>query len=191
MLSIADSLRVNGDSVVEKCWLSLQAINLSYQATCSGLRYGLFHYCCARSLAMARTTLVANSTMRNVDYVVFGGNAGAIARDDHSAWYSELFGVSVSAGIINASDLAGYRNMPVYVRGSKHTPPRFEAISELMAAFFELLENEPDPAVRVVLGHFVFVYIHPYVDGNGRIGRFLLIVAGGEVEAIYSKGVKR
>jgi len=30
------------------------------------------------------------------------------------------------------------------------------------------------PAVRVVLGHFVFVYIHPYMDGNGRVGRFLM-----------------
>jgi Fic family protein len=28
--------------------------------------------------------------------------------------------------------------------------------------------------IRVVLGHFMFVYIHPYVDGNGRIGRFLM-----------------
>jgi hypothetical protein len=30
------------------------------------------------------------------------------------------------------------------------------------------------PAVRVVLGHFIFVYIHPYFDGNGRMGRFLM-----------------
>ena len=30
--------------------------------------------------------------------------------------------------------------------------------------------------MRVVLGHFVFVYIHPYMDGNGRIGRFLMNV---------------
>ena len=30
--------------------------------------------------------------------------------------------------------------------------------------------------VRVVLGHFVFVYIHPYMDGNGRMGRFVMNV---------------
>jgi Fic family protein len=33
-----------------------------------------------------------------------------------------------------------------------------------------------------VLGHFVFVYIHPYMDGNGRMGRFLMnvmLAAGG------------
>ena len=35
--------------------------------------------------------------------------------------------------------------------------------------------------MRVVLGHFMFVYIHPYMDGNGRIGRFLmnLMLASG------------
>ena len=27
-----------------------------------------------------------------------------------------------------------------------------------------------------MLGHFIFVYIHPYMDGNGRIGRFLMNV---------------
>ena len=37
-----------------------------------------------------------------------------------------------------------------------------------------LLREEPEPAVRVVLGHFAFVYVHPYVDGNGRIGRLLM-----------------
>ncbi len=51
-----------------------------------------------------------------------------------------------------------------------------------MPAFFDLLREEPEPTVRVVLGHFVFVYIHPYMDGNGRIGRFLMnvmLAAGG------------
>ena len=51
-----------------------------------------------------------------------------------------------------------------------------------MPAFFELVREEPEPAVRIVLGHFAFVFIHPYMDGNGRIGRFLMnvmLAAGG------------
>ena len=28
--------------------------------------------------------------------------------------------------------------------------------------------------MRAVLGHYIFVFIHPYMDGNGRIGRFLM-----------------
>ena len=45
-----------------------------------------------------------------------------------------------------------------------------------------MLAEETEPSVRVVLGHFIFVYIHPYMDGNGRIGRFLMnvmLAAGG------------
>ena len=50
-----------------------------------------------------------------------------------------------------------------------------------MPVLFDLLREEADQAVRVVLGHFVFVYIHPYMDGNGRMGRFLMnaMLAGG------------
>jgi Fic family protein len=51
-----------------------------------------------------------------------------------------------------------------------------------MPAFFELLRTEPHAAARAVLGHFVFVYIHPYMDGNGRVGRFLMntmLASGG------------
>jgi len=51
-----------------------------------------------------------------------------------------------------------------------------------MPVFFELLEQEPEPAVRIVLGHFIFVFIHPYMDGNGRMGRFLMnamLASGG------------
>jgi Fic family protein len=28
--------------------------------------------------------------------------------------------------------------------------------------------------VRAILGHFFFVYIHPYMDGNGRTARFVM-----------------
>jgi hypothetical protein len=102
--------------------------------------------------------------------------AGIVVKQDHSIWYRELFAPSVSAGVISASDLAGYRNQPVYIRKSMHVPPRFEAVRDLMPAFFTLLKDEKEPAVRAVLGHFLFVYIHPYVDGNGRMARFLMNV---------------
>ena len=55
-----------------------------------------------------------------------------------------------------------------------HVPLNRDAVRDAMPAFFDLLREEPHPAVRVVLGHFIFVYIHPYMDGNGRVGRFLM-----------------
>lgn len=113
---------------------------------------------------------------QSVDRVLDGENAGALAHGDHGAWYRELFGPSITAGLLRPSDLAGYRNGPIYIRRSMHVPPNRDAVRELMPAFFDLLKNEPEPAVRVVLGHFIFVYIHPYYDGNGRMGRFLMNV---------------
>jgi Fic/DOC family len=103
-------------------------------------------------------------------------SAGQVVNDDHALWYRELFAPSVSAGLTAASGLAGYRNQPVYIRKSMHAPPRYEAVRDLMPAFFSLLQEEEEPAVRAVLGHFFFVYIHPYIDENGRTGRFLMNV---------------
>jgi hypothetical protein len=105
-----------------------------------------------------------------------GENAGRVAHADHGDWYRRLFSPSVSAGVIAATDLAGYRNGPVYIRRSMHVPPPREAVRDCMPGLFDLLEHEPEAAVRVVLGHFVFVYIHPYMDDNGRMGRFLMNV---------------
>jgi hypothetical protein len=119
---------------------------------------------------------------RSVRKVLEGENPGAVCYDDHGDWYREMFGPSVTAGLLRTADLAGYRNDQVFIRRSMHIPPRYEAVRDCMPAFFDLLREEPEPSVRVVLGHFMFVYIHPYMDGNGRIGRFLMnvmLAAGG------------
>ena len=110
----------------------------------------------------------------SVRRAVAGEPPGAVAEADHRTWYRELFAPSVAAGLIRAADLAGYRNAPVYIQRSMHVPPSPAAVRDAMPALFDLLRDESDPAVRVVLGHFLFVYVHPYPDGNGRLGRFLM-----------------
>jgi len=119
---------------------------------------------------------------KSIGRVLKGQNPGTVAEEDHREWYREMFAPRVTAGIMKPSDLAGYRNGPVYIRQSMHVPPNREAVRDVMPALFELLTEENNPAVRVVLGHFIFVYIHPYIDGNGRMGRFLMnlmMAAGG------------
>jgi fido (protein-threonine AMPylation protein) len=114
--------------------------------------------------------------------IIDGAPAGKLTRDAHREWYRELFAPSVSAGILKASALAGYRNHPVYLKGSSHVPPRVEAVLDGMDALFDLLEAEADPAVRAVLGHWLLGYVHPYPDGNGRVARFLMnamLASGG------------
>jgi hypothetical protein len=117
-----------------------------------------------------------------VSRILLGANAGEATHVDHATWYREMFGPSVAAGILKPADLAGYRSGPVFIRQSMHVPPRSEAVRELMPTFFDLLREEREASVRVVLGHFFFVNIHPYLDGNGRMGRFLMnamLASGG------------
>ena len=130
----------------------------------------------------ARGYYLAFQEVKNsIKSVLSGENSGVVADSDQGTWYRELFAPSVIAGILKASDLAGYRNGPVFIKDSLHTPPNHEAVRELMPAFFDLLKEESEVSVRVILGHFIFVYIHPYIDGNGRIARFLmnLMLASG------------
>jgi Fic family protein len=112
----------------------------------------------------------------SVKKVLAGENPGARARAEHKEWYGELFQPCVTAGMLRASDLAGYRNNAVYLRTSRYAPPRWEAVRDAMPAFFDLLEKEIEPSVRAVLGHWLFGNIHPYPDGNGRMARFLMNV---------------
>lgn len=119
---------------------------------------------------------------KSVERVLKGENGGKVVDDDHATWYRQMFGPSVEAGLVRPENLAGYRNGQVYIRGSQHRPLNVQAVRDAMPVFFELLTQEEDPAVRIVLGHFIFVYIHPYMDGNGRMSRFLMNVmmaAGG------------
>ena len=113
---------------------------------------------------------------------ITGDDPAVLVRAAHQDWYRELFQPSVAAGLIPASALAGYRNGPVYLRGSRHVPPRWEAVRDAMPTLFNLIEGEGEPSVKAVLGHWLFGYIHPYADGNGRMARFVmnvLLASGG------------
>jgi hypothetical protein len=116
------------------------------------------------------------AVQQSIRNVLAGENPGHVADRDHGTWYRELFAPSVAVGLLKPADLAGYRNAQVYIRKSMHVPLNSEAVRDALPALFDLLRQEESAAVRVVLGHFLFVYIHPYMDGNGRIGRFLMNV---------------
>ena len=126
--------------------------------------------------------LAFNEVKSSVEKILNKENAGEVVADDHGDWYRALFGPSVEVRILKASDLAGYRSDQVYIRNSMHVPPKREAVLDCMPFLFEQLRDEEHAGVRSVLGHWVFVYIHPYMDGNGRMGRFLMnamLASGG------------
>lgn len=136
-----------------------------------------------RDALAARGYYDASQRVRSsVAEVLDGASAAAVAQRDHGAWYRALFSPSVAAGLLPSHALAGYRSAPVYLRGSRHVPPSAETARACMPAFFELLDAEEAASVRAVLGHFLFGYIHPYPDGNGRMARFLMnlmLTSGG------------
>ncbi|GMV05844.1 MAG: hypothetical protein AMXMBFR53_21210 [Gemmatimonadota bacterium] len=116
------------------------------------------------------------------DYLTDPASAAAVTREQHRAWYRDLFQPAVTAGILGPAQLAGYRTNPVYIQDSRHVPPRPESVREAMPALFDQLDEEAHPAVRAVLGHWLFGYIRPFPDENGRVARFLMnamLASGG------------
>jgi hypothetical protein len=70
-----------------------------------------------------------------------------------------------------------FRQRAVYIRGAPVTPPPPEAVPDMVATWLEWLDGEGlqyEPIVRAALAHHAFEAIHPFVDGNGRVGRLLL-----------------
>jgi len=134
-------------------------------------------------LAAKGYSLAHASVLQSIGKIFAGNPPGKVVSSDLSYWYAELHRPFVQVGRLTAADLAGYREKPVFLRGSRYVPPSpGRAVIDGMEAFFEALQEEPEPSVRALLGHFLFVYIHPFADGNGRTGRFLMnamLASGG------------
>ncbi len=108
-----------------------------------------------------RAFQVVNS---NVAGIARGANPGALVRASHRDWCRELFAPRAVAGLINLTDLANYRNNAVSLRSSRHGSTRWETVRDAVPALFDLTQ-EKNPAVRAVVGHWLFGYIHPRPDG--------------------------
>jgi Fic family protein len=79
-----------------------------------------------------------------------------------------------------AEDAGRYRVGEVRHRGSEHIPPPAYNIPVLMQELIEWYNKNPSELVPVELAavlHYKFEEIHPFTDGNGRMGRLVLNVA--------------
>ncbi len=86
------------------------------------------------------------------------------------------------------SDLEGnFRNEIVWIgnvnegiENAFHVPPKPDEIPDYINDFIEFYNNDSDneelkdPIVKAALIHVIFIKIHPFANGNGRVARLLL-----------------
>lgn len=62
------------------------------------------------------------------------------------------------------------------LKNAKYIPPNQEDMINAMSDLEKFLneEDDLDPLIKIGLAHYQFETIHPFLDGNGRIGRLLI-----------------
>jgi len=70
-----------------------------------------------------------------------------------------------------------YRSVNVVITGSDHTPPDVNEVSVKMRDFIQWIKNNQKklhPIELAALIHHKMVYVHPFIDGNGRTARLVM-----------------
>ena|SRR3990167_4054936 len=78
---------------------------------------------------------------------------------------------------IDEESAGEYRKVQALITGSKYPLPKPDVLPKLMVNFIEELKAmhpKKHPVEIAALAHKEFVFIHPFVDGNGRVARLLM-----------------
>lgn len=81
---------------------------------------------------------------------------------------------------IDSEKAGNYRTMPVFISGSKYAvspPARIESDMKKFVKWFNDNEHKLPTPEFAALAHQKFVFIHPFIDGNGRVARLILNLA--------------
>lgn len=62
------------------------------------------------------------------------------------------------------------------LRNARYIPPNPQDMVECMSDFEQFMndDDDTDPLIKAALLHYQFETIHPFLDGNGRVGRLLI-----------------
>ncbi|MGL4798540.1 MAG: Fic family protein [Cellulosilyticaceae bacterium] len=78
---------------------------------------------------------------------------------------------------IDSKNAGVYRKNNVLISGSRHRPVEYMLVEEKMHGLIEWydeMKHKLHPVELAALFHFKYVYIHPFIDGNGRTARLLM-----------------
>lgn len=64
------------------------------------------------------------------------------------------------------------------LRSARYVPPAPDEVVSLMSDLEKYIhaETKDDPLIQAALIHYQFESIHPFLDGNGRVGRLLILL---------------
>lgn len=74
-------------------------------------------------------------------------------------------------------DAGIFRDKPVKITGTEFIPPRPEDVEHEVRrflSFYKFIKKKYHPIEQAALAHIKFVQLHPFGDGNGRVGRLIL-----------------
>jgi Fic family protein len=99
-----------------------------------------------------------------------------LLREMHTVLMSHPGGRGKSPGEVRRSQ--------VWIGGTRpgnaaFVPPPPDALRECLKHFERFLNDEPEPTpplIKAALAHVQFETIHPFLDGNGRLGRLLIVL---------------
>ena len=94
----------------------------------------------------------------------------------------EIHGVLLATGRGNNKSPGEFRRSQNWLGGTRpgnaiFVPPPPERLMDCLGPFEHFLHDEPEPVpslIKAALAHVQFETIHPFLDGNGRLGRMLI-----------------
>jgi len=96
--------------------------------------------------------------------------------------FREIHGVLLTKGRGSNRTLGEFRRGQNWIGGTRpgnaaFVPPPAEEVPECMSKLELFLHDQPEPTpvlLKAALAHVQFETIHPFLDGNGRLGRLLI-----------------